>query len=169
MNLITFLLTILLPTVFAAVFSTAALSDGHGHLAKSGTISWVTGWYFDLPELAPQADGYAVGHGSAVGATFNTAGEGPLHQGRATCVVTYFVTPNGATNKGNCFFGDQDGDRIFTSFTGDLSTNSGINTIAGGTGKYAGITGSGPWECDAQQPADNGGFNCRQSLTYELP
>ena len=76
---------------------------------------------------------------------------------------------DGATNKGNCYFGDQDGDRVFTSFTGDLGVNAGINTIIGGTGKYAGITGSGPWECDAGVPGDNGAFNCRQSLNYKLP
>ena len=163
------IITFLLPALFVAAFSTGVLSDSHGHLPKSGTISWVTGWIFDGPQLAPQADGYVMGHAQAVGATFNTAGSGPLHQGRATCVVTYFVTPDGATNKGNCFFGDQDGDRIFTSFTGNAATNKGTNVIAGGTGKYAGITGSGPWECDAAGSADNGGFNCRQSLTYELP
>ena len=146
----------LFASLFLASFGTAALADHHGHLPKSGTISWVTGWIFEGPELAPQKDGYVIGHAQAIGATFNVNGSGPLHEGRATCVVTFIATPDGATNKGNCFFGDQDGDRIFTSFTGD-------------TGKYAGITGSGPWECDASAPADNGGFNCRQSLTYELP
>ena len=159
----------LFASLFLASFGTAALADHHGHLAKSGTISWVTGWIFEGPEPAPQADGYAIGHAQAVGATFNVNGSGPLHAGRATCVVTFIVTPDGATNKGNCFFGDQDGDRIFTSFTGDVAANKGINTIVGGTGKYAGITGSGPWECDASAPADTGGFNCRQSLAYELP
>ena len=159
----------LFASLFLASFGTAALADHHGHLPKSGTISWVTGWIFDGPELAPQADGYVIGHAQAVGATFNLNGSGPLHEGRATCVVTFIATPDGATNKGNCFFGDQDGDRIFTSFTGDAAANKGTNTIVGGTGKYAGITGSGPWECDASAPADNGGFNCRQSLTYELP
>ena len=156
----------LFASLFLASFGTAALADHHGHLAKSGTISWVTGWIFEGPELAPQADGYVIGHAQAVGATFNVNGSGPLHEGRATCVVAFIVTPDGATNKGNCFFGDQAGDRIFTSFTGDVAANKVINTIVGGTGKYAGITGSGPWACDASAPADTGGFNCRQSLTY---
>jgi hypothetical protein len=80
------------------------------------------------------------------------------------------VNPDGATNKGNCSFGDQDGDRIFTTWTGNAATNQGENTIMGGTGKYAGITGSGPWHCFGPTAAEeNGAFNCNQSLTYELP
>ena len=162
------LTSILLVAVFAAFLSKIALADGHGHLAKSGSISWLTGWLLDGTDYAPQADGYLIGSASARGATFNTSGSGPLHQGRATCVATFIATPDGVTNKGNCFFGDQDGDRIFTSFTGDVAANKGTNIIVGGTGKYAGITGSGPWECDAGGDADNGAFNCRQSLDYEI-
>ena len=168
MNITKRITTVLLAAVFAVFLGKIALADGHGHLAKSGTISWMTGWVFEASDYAPQADGYLIGNGSARGATFNTNGSGPLHQGRATCVVTFIVTPDGATNKGNCFFGDQDGDRIFTSFTGDVAANKGTNIIVGGTGKYAGISGSGPWECDGNAEADNGGFNCRQSLDYEI-
>ena len=39
--------------------------------------------------------------------------------------------------------------------------------ITGGTGKYAGITGSGPWKCtDVGKAGEN---FCNQSLTYQLP
>jgi hypothetical protein len=48
-------------------------------------------------------------------------------------------------NKGYCAFGDADGDRIFTDWDGNAV--EGTNHIAGGTGKYRGITGSGPWKC----------------------
>ena len=148
-------------------FSSVAQADSHG-IAKSGTINYVIGWYFDAANIAPQAEDWSIGVGNAKGAIFNLNGSGPLHEGRALCAAVSLVTPNGASNKGNCYFGDQDGDRIFTSFTGDLGTGSGINNIIGGTGKYAGITGSGPWECDWPGPADNGGFNCRNSFTYEI-
>jgi hypothetical protein len=158
----------LLITIMTFMFlSSVAYADGHG-IAKSGTINFVIGWYFDLVDIAPQAEGWAVGGGSAKGALFNVNGSGPLHEGRALCAAVSMVTPNGATNKGNCYFGDQDGDRIYTSFTGDLGKGAGINNIIGGSGKYAGITGSGPWECDWPGPADNGAFNCRNSLTYEI-
>jgi len=151
------------------LFNSASYSDGHS-LAKSGTISWVTGWQFNLPPTAPQSEGFSISSGNAIGATFNVNGSGPLHEGRAFCAAVAIVIPEvGATNKGNCYFGDRDGDRIYTSFTGDLSVGSGLNTIIGGSGKYAGISGSGPWECEWPGEADNGAFNCRQSLTYKLP
>ena len=164
MNKIKYILITFLTLIF---LNTAAHSDGHG-IAKSGTINFVIGWYFDVDDIAPQADGWAVGGGKAVGALFNNNGSGPLHEGRALCAAVSMVTPEGASNKGNCYFGDQDGDRIYTSFTGDLAKGAGINTIIGGSGKYAGITGSGPWECDWPGPADNGSFNCRNSLAYEI-
>ena len=159
---------LLLGSVLLSLISFKAGADGH--LPKSGTISWVTGWHMDSIDLAPQTGGYALGSIAVRGATFNTNGSGPLHEGRALCVGTYIVTPDGATNKGNCAFGDQDGDRIFTTWTGNAATNQGINTIMGGTGKYAGITGSGPWLCFGPSSVeDDNAFNCRQSLTYELP
>ena len=56
---------------------------------------------------------------------------------------------------GNFYFGDKDGDRIFTSFTGNPLKNAGENIIIGGTGKYIGISGKGPWECDGSKPGDH--------------
>ena len=53
---------------------------------------------------------------------------------------------------------------IFTSFVGD--TIQGTNTITGGTGKYIGISGSGPWVC---KDFPNGASSCKQSLNYKLP
>ena len=56
--------------------------------------------------------------------------------------------------------GDEAGDMIFTSFTGD--TAKGTNTITGGTGKFAGWTGSGPWACE--DLGKFGSSSCRQTL-----
>ena len=62
-------------------------------------------------------------------------------------------------------WGDADGDRIYTSFVGD--TQKGVNTIIGGTGKYAGWTGSGPWAC--YDLGANGSNRCKQSINYTKP
>ena len=51
------------------------------------------------------------------------------------------------------------------SFDGNAATNKGANYITGGTGKYAGITGQGPWVCSG---AAGGESMCNQSLTYEI-
>lgn len=57
------------------------------------------------------------------------------------------------------------GDNLYTSFDGNAATNKGANYITGGTGKYAGITGQGPWVCSG---AAGGESMCNQSLTYEI-
>ena len=109
------------------------------------------------------------GHGSVVGTSFNDKGSGPLHAGPATCFYTFFATESGTKNKGYCAFGDPDGDRIFTDWHGTQSgaDSEGVNQIAGGTGKYAGIQGSGPWKCKDTGP--NGQLFCTQRFDYRLP
>ena len=61
-------------------------------------------------------------------------------------------------------------DRIFTEFTGNFvpgTDGNGTNVIAGGAGKYTGITGSGPWKC--KPSGTNGEVQCAQRLDYKLP
>jgi len=147
-----------------------AATAGAQELPKSGTISWHTGWKLDGGAMTV-AEGHVEGHGSGVGTSFNDKGSGPLHLGAAECVYTFFVIDGSGTNTGYCAFGDADGDRIFTSFTGKVGLpngyDEGTNFITGGTGKYAGITGSGPWKCKTVGNA--GGIQCAQSVDYKLP
>ena len=136
---------------------------------KSGSISFHTGWK-DGGEALTVADKHVQGHGSAIGVTFNDKGEGPLHLGPATCFYTFFSIDGRGKNKGYCAFGDADGDRIFTDWYGTASPDGnleGTNEIAAGTGKYAGIQGSGPWKCKAA--GRNGELQCAQRLDYRLP
>lgn len=148
-----------------AMFCTAT---GAQQLPKSGSISWHTGWKV-TGDAVTVADKHMQGHGSVVGVTFNDKGAGPLHLGPAECFYTFFVADGKGRNQGYCAFGDADGDRIFTQFTGNLSPDgdSGTNEIAGGTGKYVGIQGSGPWKCKAADT--NGALQCAQRLDYRLP
>jgi hypothetical protein len=137
-------------------------------LPKSGSITFHTGWK-GVGEAITVADKHLQGHGSAVGVTFNDKGSGPLHLGPANCFYTFFAIDGRGKNKGYCAFGDPDGDRIFTDWHGTASPDGeqGINEIAGGTGKYAGITGSGPWKC--KMSGGNGELHCTQRLDYRLP
>ena len=140
-------------------------SASAAELAKSGSISWHTGWK-NVGDTLSAAEGHLQGHGSAIGTSFNDTGSGPLHVGPAECVYTFFVMDGGGPSKGYCAFGDVDGDRIFTDWTGE--GDSGTNVITGGTGKYAGITGSGPFTGSGPSGA-NGGWVTFQRLDYELP
>ena len=156
---------VLVTGLISAVVCTAA---GAQQLPKSGSINFHTGWKLTGEAITP-ADKHMLGHGSAVGTTFNDKGNGPLHLGGADCFYSFLVIDGVGKNKGSCSFGDADGDRIFTNFTGNLSPDgdSGTNEIAGGTGKYAGIQGSGPWKCKGA--GNNGELQCAQRLDYRLP
>jgi hypothetical protein len=147
----------------------SAASSLAQQLPKSGSINFHTGWKVSGEALNP-AEKHALGHGSAIGSTFNDKGSGPLHLGPANCYYTFLMIDGRTSNKGSCAFGDADGDRIFTEFTGILGGpdgDQGTNEIVGGTGKYAGIQGKGPWKC--KNSGTNGELQCAQRLDYRLP
>lgn len=160
-------IAVLVICISFAAFCTATSAQ---QLPKSGSISWHTGWKI-AAEAMTVAEGHLEGHGTAVGTSFNDKGAGPLHLGAAECVVAFFVVKGSGSNMGYCSFGDADGDRIFTEFTGNVGLptgyDEGTNVISGGTGKYAGITGRGPWKC--KTVGVNGGIQCAQRLDYRLP
>jgi len=74
-----------------------------------------------------------------------------------------------ATRPGSIASRKADGDRILTAFTGSFGPDgaNGVNEIIGGTGKYTGIQGSGPWKCKFS--GNNGESQCAQKLDYRLP
>lgn len=148
-----------------ALLSTAA---GAQALPKAGTISIHTGWKV-TGEAVEVGDKSTQGHGSALGTSFNDKGAGPLHAGPATCFYTFFATADGVKNKGFCAFGDPDGDRIFTDWHGanEPGGTAGVNNIVGGTGKYAGIQGTGTWKSKDTGP--NGQHYTTQIFDYRLP
>jgi hypothetical protein len=158
-------------SVFVTAVSFGALCTGVGaqQLPKSGSISFHTGWK-DNSVAIQVADKRWQGQGMVTGATFNDKGTGPLHLGPANCSYTFVAIEGNAKNMGYCTFGDADGDRIFAQFTGAGTPEgeaNGTNEIVGGTGKYAGIQGSGPWKCKGV--GANGEYQCAQRLDYRLP
>jgi hypothetical protein len=154
--------------IYLSLLAAFCITANAQQLPKSGSISFHTGWKA-TGEALTVADKHMQGHGSVVGVTFNDKGAGPLHLGSAECFYTFFVVDGRGKNKGFCAFGDADGDRIFTDWYGTVSPDGdqGTNEIAGGTGKYAGIQGSGPWKC--KDAGTNGALQCAQRLDYRLP
>lgn len=78
----------------------------------------------------------------------NAAGSGLLHNVRGSCVGIQTVNPTAGNFEvqGTCAFQDPAGDWIYESFHSDgvtpLAGGTTIGTFLGGTGKYAGITGT---------------------------
>jgi hypothetical protein len=153
----------------AGAMLTALAAVAHAQqLPKSGSIEFHTGWKYSVDAISP-AEKHVIGRGNVTGVTFNNKGSGPLHLGPANCFEAFFGIDGSGQARGYCAFGDPDGDRLFTQFTGSFGADgaNGTNEIAGGTGKYTGITGSGPWKCKPM--GGNGEVQCAQRLDYKLP
>ncbi len=157
-------------TVFVTGVSLATLcaSATAQQLPKSGSINFHTGFKYSA-DVVNAADKHVLGRGNSTGVTFNDKGSGPLHLGPANCFEGFFLVDGRGKDMGFCAFGDPDGDRIFTEYTGTIGPDgaNGTNVVTGGTGKYAGVKGSGPWKCKAS--GNNGELQCAQRIDYQLP
>ncbi len=169
----------------AVVFLSAmlvALAPGVGvadEIAKSGTTMYVTHFVFhpmsgiDVPGV-----GKAVAL-EAVGPTENMKGEKMLDKMMAKCAAVSVETAGKNYIDGACALTDKDGDVIFSTFdTRDLDKSQpkmdcGTHTITGGTGKYAGITGTEPFACiskptPASAPAGSFAIDIPHTTTWAI-
>ena len=112
---------------------------------------------------------HTFGSGNFWGVAFNDAGSGPLHAGPVVCAYTLDTVGGAGTLQGACAWGDADGDKIFTSYVGKVSASGaleGMNNITGGTGKFDGIQGKAPFQC--QFLNDQSQAMCTQQFEYQL-
>jgi len=101
----------------------------------------------------------------AVGTTENLKGEKMLDKMSARCEALSVESGAKKYIDGACVLADADGDKIFSTFdTRDLDKSQpdmscGTRVITGGTGKYAGISGSEPFACNSMPAlAGAGGY-----------
>jgi len=159
-------LAVLLSGLSVAMFCGTANAE---QLPKSGTILVNSGWKSN-GEILQVGEGRMFGWGGFYGVTFNQRGSGPLHMGIAICSYTLDLTGGAGPGGGSCAWTDGEGDKIYTQYTGMLSTNGtfeGLNQITGGTGKFSGVTGKAPFQCKALSA--QGHFGCSQQFEYRLP
>ncbi len=101
--------------------------------------------------------------------TFNDAGSGPLHKGAVFCAYQLELKNGAGPIQGLCAWGDNDGDKFFTSATGKIEASGatyGTHQITGGTGKFTGIQGKGSFRCTALN--DKSQYECTQQFDYSL-
>ena len=135
---------------------------------SSGTFKLHSGWK-TLGETIQVAEDHVSGSGNFWGVTYNDGGAGPLHNGAAVCTYTLDTIKGAGTAQGTCAWGDVDGDKIFTSYSGSISPSGsleGMNKITGGTGKFNGIQGQAPFQCKFLN--DKGQVACTQQFEYRL-
>lgn len=174
--------------VFAAVLNAALLSGvvmttaPHVVLADpvptKGTTPYVTHFVF-RPMMTMDIPGLGTATTlDAVGTTQNLKGEKMLDKMSAHCAA---LSVNSGSKKyidGACVLADKDGDKIFSTFdTRDVDKSQpnmscGTHIITGGTGKYAGITGSEPFACinmpKLAGPGDYFAMDIPHNTTWEI-
>jgi hypothetical protein len=147
-------------------------------IEKKGTSPYVTHFIF-RPVQSLEVSGLGTATLlEAVGTTQNIKGEKMFDKMSARC--TALSVDSGAKKyiDGACVLADADGDKIFSTFdTRDVdksqpSMGCGTHIITGGTGKYAGITGSEPFACNAMPAlAGAGGYTAMDiphNTTWEI-
>jgi hypothetical protein len=138
-------------------------------LPQSGTIK-IHSTFKSNVQAVEVGKKHFMGSANAWAVTYNGAGSGPLHMEAALCTTT-FDDINGSyvESGGLCAWGSAD--KIFIVWTGKGTDNvgeQGTGTIAGGTGKYAGIQGKFAYQCKDVQPYDQQLFACTQQFDYQL-
>jgi hypothetical protein len=150
--MMTLVKTTLLSGVLVAFAPAIILADP---IEKKGTTPCVTHFIFrPLQSLEVSGLGTATLL-EAVGTTQNMKGEKMLDKMSARCTALSVDSGPKKYIDGACVLADADGDKIFSTFdTRDVDKSQpdmscGTHIITGGTGKYAEITGSEPFACNA--------------------
>jgi hypothetical protein len=147
-------------------------------MEKKGTTPYVTHFIF-RPVQSLEVPGLGTATLlEAVGTTQNMKGEKMLDKMSARCTALSVDSGPKKYIDGACILADADGDKIFSTFdTRDVdksqpTLNCGTHIITGGTGKYAGITGSEPFACNAMPAlAGAGGYTAMDiphNTTWEI-
>ena len=124
-------------------------------MEKKGTTPYVTHFIFRPVESIDISGLGTATLLEAVGTTQNMKGEKMFDKMSARCTALSVDSGPKKYIDGACVLADADGDKIFSTFdTRDLDKsqpdmNCGTHIITGGTGKYAGITGSEPFACNS--------------------
>jgi len=147
-------------------------------IPEKGTTPYVTHFVF-RPLLSIDVSGVGtVTTLEATGTTDNMKGEKMLDKMSARCLALNVQSGDKKYIDGACVLADADGDKIFSTFdTRDVDKSQpdmscGTHIITGGTGKYAGITGSEPFACDSLPAlAGEGGYTAMDiphNTTWEI-
>jgi len=136
-------------------------------LAKSGSFK-TQGGFKAIQETMQVGEKHSYSHGVVWGVV--SGASDPLRVGTAMCPYINEVIGDTITFQGKCVWSDTDGDKIFTEWSGKFSASTGAGdgpqSITGGTGKFGGIQGTAPFQCQALN--DKGQFNCSQQWSYQL-
>lgn len=156
------------------LMATATYALAQSPLPKKGNGATTASHTGTLKSLALGQD-FAVITYDVLGVTMNDAGQGFFHDASSRCVGGLSVVKGEFDNEqGMCVVIDRDGDQAFLRYTGTCRVGAAAKitgSYVGGTGKYAGLTGT--WENTRTQarPTMEGTTHSisKGSFTYKLP
>jgi hypothetical protein len=142
--------------LFAALL--AAPLARTAELPRSGTDSYAT-TYVTAAFVTMKLGERTVTTYDSSGITRNESG-GPMFNTMGTrCLGTREVVGGEALNRGSCIDSDTDGDQIFSTYEAKGAKGAkGTHVFIGGTGKYAGMSGTADYTSQSVKSPDGRGM-----------
>jgi hypothetical protein len=159
--------------LLAACFSGVAMSQSQAaDLPKQGKFAAKFGWYAVGKVFELEKD-HIFWVGEFSGTVFNDSGSGFMHMVSMVCPGSNDIHLDGQQGSadGYCVMTDKDGDKLYSvwsckgPFPGPCD---GDNKFTGGTGKYAGITGSNRFQGVTTAPTSSG-YSTFMNGAWQLP
>jgi hypothetical protein len=139
-------------------------------LPRRGELSGIFSWYVSNGQNLAVDKDHILWGGVASGPFLNQNGSGFLHGAAAACTFSGEFKKDTVThNSGDCVATDADGDKVTLVWKCTACPGSGEIRWTSGTGKYAGIKGSGTFQQnDAGPMGSNMGWSVWKAK-WELP
>jgi hypothetical protein len=154
--------------LLAAALQSPALAESA--LPKEGNGN-TTAYYTGSGKRLDAGKDYAVLTYDVLGVSMNDAGQGFMHGTSVRCMGSIPAMKGAYDNEhGICIVLDKDGDQVFIQYTaaGRLGASGKVNgTYVGGTGKYAGISGSSESTRTPLRPVEAGMIHSVSKTTYK--
>lgn len=131
-------------------------------LPPGGTTSYVAEVVGRVIHVAEVGKGETETLVEATGVTRNTIGQSAFDKMRTHCLISFTADGGRSSAVGACRETDGDGDILFTSFDGEAGK------LLGGTGKYAGMTGSAVFSLkpEPSPEADKVAYSVNHDITW---
>ena len=133
-------LRLLLPTTLLPLVPITVLA---GEMPKEGTDSFTNTWLLTTTNPMKVGD-RTLGTYEVSGVNQNVQGDATTDMGMRCLGIYDDARKVREQEHGACTFTDNDGDEIMATYE-RKSTEGGIETLVAGTGKFAGISGTGEW------------------------
>jgi hypothetical protein len=142
----------------------AAVPGESAVLPPDGATTYVARAVGRVIDVSPVGKGEVETLVEVAGTTQNTLGQSIFDKMKTRCLISFTSRGSKSSAVGACTETDGDGDILFTSFDGAAGK------LLGGTGKYAGLTGSTVFSLTPEPISEAGkiAFSVKREVTWAL-